>query len=59
VERIAGTWPDDADVFAYFNNDQQGAAIYDAAALVSIARDCGRRVTPAADPLPPGSSEHP
>jgi uncharacterized protein YecE (DUF72 family) len=58
VERIAGTWPDDADVFAYFNNDQHGAAIYDAAALASVARDLGRAVTPAADPLPPGNGGH-
>ena len=26
VQRIAGTWPDDADVFVFFNNDPGGAA---------------------------------
>ena len=36
VQRIAGTWPDDADVFVFFNNDPGGAAVYDAAA-------CGAR----------------
>ncbi len=59
VERIADTWSDDADVFVYFNNDQHGAAIYDATALAAIARECGRQVTPAADPLPADSSGHP
>ena len=37
VRRIAGTWPDGADVFAYFNNDQGGAALYDAAAFAAIS----------------------
>jgi uncharacterized protein YecE (DUF72 family) len=45
VQRIAATWPDDADVFAYFNNDPGGAAIYDAAAFASIGRRAGRHVT--------------
>ncbi|MEV0414083.1 DUF72 domain-containing protein [Streptomyces sp. NPDC050448] len=31
--RIAGTWPRDADVFAYFNNDRGGAAVEDARAF--------------------------
>jgi uncharacterized protein YecE (DUF72 family) len=38
ARRIAGTWPDDADVFAYFNNDQGGAAIADAAAFAAALR---------------------
>jgi uncharacterized protein YecE (DUF72 family) len=33
VERVAAAWPGDADVFVYFNNDQGGAAVHDAAAL--------------------------
>ncbi|MEU9163932.1 DUF72 domain-containing protein [Streptomyces sp. NPDC048424] len=31
--RIADTWPPDADVFAYFNNDAGGAAVVDALAF--------------------------
>ncbi|HLQ52649.1 MAG TPA: hypothetical protein VK162_00110 [Streptosporangiaceae bacterium] len=34
----AGTWPGDADIFIYFNNDQGGAAVHDAAAFAAIAR---------------------
>ncbi|MGW6979663.1 DUF72 domain-containing protein [Streptomyces sp. NPDC054932] len=30
AKRIADTWPRDADVFAYFNNDAGGAAVADA-----------------------------
>ena len=35
--RIRDTWPDSADVYAYFNNDQHGAAPADAAALTDLA----------------------
>ncbi|MER7463076.1 DUF72 domain-containing protein [Streptomyces sp. NPDC097981] len=34
--RIADTWPRDADVFAYFNNDAGGAAVHDARALCRL-----------------------
>ncbi len=47
VQRTAETWPGDADLFAYFNNDQGGAAPHDAAAFASIARQAGLRVAPA------------
>jgi uncharacterized protein YecE (DUF72 family) len=40
--RIADTWPDDADVYAYFNNDPGGAAVLDALAFTRTAG----RVTP-------------
>ena len=50
VERIAGTWPDDADMFVFFNNDPGGAAVYDAAAFASIARQAGRQVSRTAVP---------
>ena len=43
VRRLAETWPDDADVFAYFNNDQGGAAVRDADAFSSMARRPGVR----------------
>jgi uncharacterized protein YecE (DUF72 family)/cytochrome c oxidase assembly factor CtaG len=41
TERIAGAWPAAAPVYAYCNNDQNGAAIEDA---VMLARLTGRRV---------------
>jgi uncharacterized protein YecE (DUF72 family) len=47
---IKQTWPDGADVFAYFNNDPGGAAVYDAAAFAAIVRREGRRVTRTAVP---------
>jgi uncharacterized protein YecE (DUF72 family) len=53
VQRIAGTWPDDADVFVFFNNDPGGAAVYDAAAFASLARQAGRRVSRTAVPGEP------
>ncbi len=53
VQRIAATWPDDADVFAFFNNDPGGAAVHDAAAFASLARQAGRRVTRTAIPDEP------
>jgi uncharacterized protein YecE (DUF72 family) len=55
VQRIAETWPDGADVFTFFNNDPGGAAVYDAGALASIARQAGRRVSRTAVPLGPAS----
>jgi uncharacterized protein YecE (DUF72 family) len=42
MERLTGTWPADADIFVYFNNDQGGAAVHDADALTSIAQQAGR-----------------
>jgi uncharacterized protein YecE (DUF72 family) len=44
ARRVAGTWPDGADVFAYFNNDQGGAAIADVAAFAAALRRTGRQV---------------
>jgi uncharacterized protein YecE (DUF72 family) len=51
--RLADTWPDDADVFVFFNNDPGAAAIYDAAAFASIARQAGRQVSRTAVPGAP------
>ncbi len=57
VQRTAQAWPDNADVFAYFNNDQGGAALHDAAAFAALARQAGRRVTATAAPgTQPGSA---
>jgi uncharacterized protein YecE (DUF72 family) len=39
ASRITQTWSPDADVFAYFNNDPGGAAIYDADAFIRLAGD--------------------
>jgi len=35
-QRVASTWPPQAPVYAYFNNDQGGAAVLDAAAFARI-----------------------
>jgi uncharacterized protein YecE (DUF72 family) len=53
VGRLTDTWPDDADVFVFFNNDPGAAAIYDAAAFASIARLAGRQVSRTAVPAAP------
>ncbi len=45
VRRLAAAWPDEADVFVYFNNDPGGAAVQDADAFASLTRRAGRRVT--------------
>ncbi len=39
AERVAGTWPRKAAVYAYFNNDQCGAAIHDAEAFARLTAD--------------------
>lgn len=36
AERVTATWPPPAPVYAYFNNDQHGAAVADAAALAAL-----------------------
>jgi uncharacterized protein YecE (DUF72 family) len=56
ARRATGTWPDGAEVFAYFNNDQGGAALHDAASFASILRRAGRQVTATAEPGDPGSA---
>jgi uncharacterized protein YecE (DUF72 family) len=45
VGRIRGTWPDDEDVYVYFNNDPGGAAIVDSSLFAALARDAGLTVT--------------
>jgi uncharacterized protein YecE (DUF72 family) len=37
LDRISDAWPAKADVFVYFNNDQNAAAVRDAAALARLA----------------------
>ncbi len=38
ADRVAAAWPRDATVYAYFNNDQEGAAVLDAAAFADLTR---------------------
>ncbi|WP_300605449.1 DUF72 domain-containing protein [Trebonia sp.] len=38
ADRVAAAWPRDATVYAYFNNDQEGAAVQDAAAFADLTR---------------------
>ncbi len=45
VTRLADTWPDAADVYVYFNNDQGGAAVVNSAQFADRARRAGRAVT--------------
>ena len=45
AERCAADFPDEADVYVYFNNDQRGAAPFDAAAIAAADRGIGRNPT--------------
>jgi uncharacterized protein YecE (DUF72 family) len=51
LDKLTQAWPDDdddvdaADVYVYFNNDQNGAAVKDAASFAALARRRGRAVT--------------
>ncbi|AWW40375.1 histidine kinase [Streptomyces sp. AS58] len=45
VDRIATTWSDRQDVYAYFNNDPGGAAVEDASAFAVLAHGAGLTVT--------------
>jgi uncharacterized protein YecE (DUF72 family) len=45
VDRIAGTWSDRADVYAYFNNDQCACAPHDAQRFAALCRRAGLATT--------------
>ncbi|WP_369245503.1 DUF72 domain-containing protein [Streptomyces sp. R41] len=45
IQRIADTWPDDHDVYVYFNNDPHAAAVQDAVTFARAARAAGLTVT--------------
>jgi uncharacterized protein YecE (DUF72 family) len=45
VTRLTEAWPDEADVYVYFNNDHGGAAVINSAQFAAIAQRAGRRVT--------------
>jgi uncharacterized protein YecE (DUF72 family) len=45
IDRLTKIWPDDkAAIYVYFNNDQCGGAVADAAEFADIARQAGRGV---------------
>ena len=53
VKRLADTWPGQpADVYVYFNNDQNGAAIHDAVAFAATARRAGQAVSRTPEEVP-------
>ena len=43
--RLTETWPDEADVYVYFNNDRGGAAVINSAQFARLAHRAGRSVT--------------
>ncbi|GAA3653256.1 DUF72 domain-containing protein [Streptomyces iranensis] len=45
ARRIGDTWPADAEVYAYFNNDTGGAAVHDAAVFARAVARLGRPVS--------------
>ena len=45
ADRLARTWPDEADVYVYFNNDPGGAAVINSAQFAALARRSGATVT--------------
>ena len=45
ADRVRRGWPDDADVYVYFNNDPGGAAVVNSAVFAALARDAGLTVT--------------
>jgi uncharacterized protein YecE (DUF72 family) len=51
AERIAATWPG-GDVYVYFNNDRNAAAVRDAATFASAVRRRGLETGRVAEGLP-------
>ena len=45
VTRLTGAWPDEADVYVYFNNDPGGAAVINSVRFAGLARQAGRSAT--------------
>ncbi|WP_236246062.1 DUF72 domain-containing protein [Streptomyces sp. CC210A] len=54
ARRVADTWSGGEDVYAYFNNDPNAAAVRDAAAFARAAGAAGLPVTRTPGRLPPG-----
>jgi len=45
AERLQRSWPGDADVYVYFNNDPGGAAVVNSVSFAALARAAGLAVT--------------
>jgi uncharacterized protein YecE (DUF72 family) len=45
ADRLSQTWADEADVYAYFNNDPGGAAVINSAQFAALAQRAGATVT--------------
>ena len=45
MARLTETWPDEADVYVYFNNDPGGAAVINSAQFADFVRQAGCSVT--------------
>jgi uncharacterized protein YecE (DUF72 family) len=45
VARLTETWPDEANVYIYFNNDPGGAAVINSAQFAALARQAGSSAT--------------
>ncbi|MEV5334655.1 DUF72 domain-containing protein [Streptomyces werraensis] len=56
LHRITSTWPHEADVYAYFNNDPNAAAVHNAGTLMGLTRPKGRGELPGQPP--PARSGH-
>lgn len=54
AERIAGTWPERADVYAYFNNDPGGAAVVNAVQFARALQRAGRTTSRVPEKHRPG-----
>jgi uncharacterized protein YecE (DUF72 family) len=54
AQRLADTWPERADVYAYFNNDPGGAAVVDAIHFAAAVRRAGRTPSRVAAHVPAG-----
>lgn len=55
LARLSRTWPDEAPVYVFFNNDACAAAVTDSAEFAELARQAGRAVS--RTPSPPRGSE--
>ena len=45
MARLTETWPDQANVYVYFNNDPGGAAVINSAQFAALARKAGCSTT--------------
>ncbi|MBY8862414.1 DUF72 domain-containing protein [Nocardia sp. CA2R105] len=52
VHRLGDIWDVDRDIYVYFNNDPDGAAIHNAIRFAAVVRSAGWPVTRTPAPLP-------